>query len=401
MVTPMHAINSAPGAYGDDSDITIINPSMMGDEDHQPSHTYVPIIDRLKQATNSAENRNNDANETTTSRTPPNRQDYIFVDHNPEENAQQLEQVLQYYIQDLKQENRTHLDCAQQLTIRLIDLIRPAYSKDQKKMIELDGVLREISALHDQRHVDQNEKLEQLRSENSQLQKLLFNASNPSSLSLTNRNYSLAYQEIDPQANPEQWTEIEDDAKKLQEMVQQQQERINEIVTLLNKQSPTEVETVTPNQVAEEELPSPIEIFEEPSAVCSPSENNSLLARLKNFMKQKTTPLINHSPGSSPTHSFSTLTINAINSQVENPIEPEVPIGRESCPSCQREFVYTCEKDRIEMHDHFQDCLFPQNDQAASRVELTEYSCPECEKKYGLEFEHDYLQHMVNCYNRE
>ena len=168
---------------------------MMGDEDHQPSHTYVPIIDRLKQATNSAENRNNDANETTTSRTPPNRQDYIFVDHNPEENAQQLEQVLQYYIQDLKQENRTHLDCAQQLTIRLIDLIRPAYSKDQKKMIELDGVLREISALHDQRHVDQNEKLEQLRSENSQLQKLLFNASNPSSLSLTNRNYSLAYQE--------------------------------------------------------------------------------------------------------------------------------------------------------------------------------------------------------------
>lgn len=163
---------------------------MMGDEDHQPSHTYVPIIDRLKQATNSAENRNNDTKETALS-----RQDYIFVDHNPEENAQQLEQILQYYIQDLKQENRTHLDCAQQLTIRLIDLIRPVYSKDQKKMIELDAVLREISALHDQRHVEQNEKFEQLRSENSHLQKLLFNASNPSSLSLTNRNHSLAYSE--------------------------------------------------------------------------------------------------------------------------------------------------------------------------------------------------------------
>lgn len=40
----------------------------------------------------------------------------------------------------------------------------------------------------------------------------------------------------DPQVNPEQWTEIEDDAKKLQEIVQQQQEHINEIVTLLNKQ---------------------------------------------------------------------------------------------------------------------------------------------------------------------
>lgn len=164
---------------------------------------------------------------------------------------------------------------------------------------------------------------------------------------------------------------------------------------------PTEVPTVTADPVAEEELPSPIEIFEEPSAVSSPSENNSLLGRVKNFMKQKIIPLTNHSPGSSPTHSFTTLTINAIDSQVENSLEPQIPIGKESCPSCQREFVYTCEKDRIEMHDHFQDCLFPVNERSTPRVELTEYSCPECGKTYGLEFEHDYLQHMVNCYNRE
>jgi hypothetical protein len=157
------------------------------------NNTYVPIITRLKQANNSSENRqitNPQINDTCQSF--DNKDDCIFVDHDPE-NAKQLEQVLKFYILDLKQETNTQLVCDKQLVTRLMDLIRPAYLNHQQKTKELDNIIQEIGLLHDKRHMDQLEKIEQLRTEVRLLNKRLCDASNDNSLYIenNNRNYSM------------------------------------------------------------------------------------------------------------------------------------------------------------------------------------------------------------------
>jgi hypothetical protein len=123
----------------------------------------------LKQANNSSENRQITNSNNDNGANP----DYIFVHHDPKESAVQLEQVLRFYIRDLEQETNTQIDCDRQLIIRLMNLIRPAYSDDQKKMIQLDKILDDIASLHDKRHVAQNEKIEQLRTEVCHLNKML------------------------------------------------------------------------------------------------------------------------------------------------------------------------------------------------------------------------------------
>jgi hypothetical protein len=160
--------------------------------DEYVNNTYVPIITRLKQANNSSENRqipnsNNDKYENV-----DGKHDYIFVDHNPHEIAKQLEQILIFYIRDLKQETNTQINCDQQLIGRLMDLIRPAYPHDQKKMIDLDKIMQDVAALHDKRHIEQKEKIEQLRTEICQLNKMLFDAKNEQSIYNDNqKNYSM------------------------------------------------------------------------------------------------------------------------------------------------------------------------------------------------------------------
>ncbi|CAF5224667.1 unnamed protein product, partial [Rotaria magnacalcarata] len=99
--------NSAMSSQEDDSDITIINPSIINEHIDE----YVPIITRLKQANNSSENRqatSSQAQQSIVKHTNSEvKQDYIFVDNNPQEHAKQLEQALKFYIQDLTQDTNT------------------------------------------------------------------------------------------------------------------------------------------------------------------------------------------------------------------------------------------------------------------------------------------------------
>ena len=129
---------------------------------------------RLKQAYDSSENRQTASFQSMT--TPGNRcgNDFVFVDHNPQENAKKIEEVLDYYLRDLKQESKSQLECSQQLVIRLMDLIRPAYPSDQQKMIELDAIMRDIASFHDNRHVEKEAKIQELQAEIRRLEKALF-----------------------------------------------------------------------------------------------------------------------------------------------------------------------------------------------------------------------------------
>lgn len=149
------------------------------------------MITRLRQANHSCESRQTiespaiAATPTTATRSGgeslQHNHDYVFVDHNPKENAKQLEQVLAFYTRDLRQEGKTQFSCAQELVVRLLDIIRPAYPNDQQKMIELDKVRNEIAELHDKRYMEQKEKDEQLRTEICQLNRTLCTVRNEQS----------------------------------------------------------------------------------------------------------------------------------------------------------------------------------------------------------------------------
>lgn len=72
-----------------------------------------------------------------------------------------------------------------------MDLIRPAYTKDQQKMIELDHLTQEIADLHDKRHVEQKGKIEALRTEICQLKKMLMTTNSEGSLYNDNNRPSI------------------------------------------------------------------------------------------------------------------------------------------------------------------------------------------------------------------
>ena len=151
---------------------------------------------RLTQACDSSETRQRLGASADKKESNGARHDYVFVDHNPQENARELEQLLHGYIRDLKDQGQSQLDCARLLVVRVMDLIRPAYPTDQQKMIELDKIMSEIGSLHNERHVEQREKVEHLRNEICQLQKMLCATEDRTSIVPieANRNYSLVNQ---------------------------------------------------------------------------------------------------------------------------------------------------------------------------------------------------------------
>jgi len=74
-----------------------------------------------------------------------------------------------------------------------MDLIRPVYSNDQQKLIELNQIMEEIGLLHDKRYIEQKEKIEQLRTEICRLNKMLLSANNDQFIynDNNNKNYSM------------------------------------------------------------------------------------------------------------------------------------------------------------------------------------------------------------------
>jgi hypothetical protein len=93
---------------------------------------------------------------------PPNSDEYIYVNQDPLGLIRQIEQILNFYRQDLKQESKTQLDCNRQLITRLIDFLRPAYSSYENQMKDLDILYKEIFDLQEIRFTEQKEKNDQL-----------------------------------------------------------------------------------------------------------------------------------------------------------------------------------------------------------------------------------------------
>ncbi len=139
----------------------MIDQSFLYDRDDDPSSDSV--VSHFQRAREAARN-------TTIF---DDRHDYVYVEHDRLEAAKAIEQILNYYRQDLKHESMSQLECSQQLITRLVDFIRPAYSADRKKMGELETLFEEISTSQDIRFVEPIAKNEQLEEEIRHLRKLI------------------------------------------------------------------------------------------------------------------------------------------------------------------------------------------------------------------------------------
>ncbi|CAF2985623.1 unnamed protein product [Rotaria socialis] len=393
--------NSAMNSQ-DDSDITIINPSIINEHnDEQVASSHVQK--------SAVKHPNSEV-----------KQDYIFVDNNPQEHAKQVEQALKYYVQDLTQETNTQWQCDKQLVVRLMDLVRPVYSHDQMKLIELEEMQKQIGSLHDKRYIEQREKFEQLRAEICQLNKMLLEHKDEQLISTDHADDNSVYNIADKRHSVQdydQWTEIADDTKKLHEIVQLQQNQINELVNLVSETATVPVSLINPpddpSTDAKTVMPDP----PNPRGQTEPASTDLAPA----------VTLDNHSPGTSPSQSLATLipesfmqvqpanqTEQTKDTQEEiddmqEPIRDEphvlpidipiVPVAppRElkKCPVCSHEFLLTTSDE--DMYDHIETCLFP----PTARAEPTHYECPYCYKKLPGNNESAYLQHLSDCINRD
>ncbi|CAF3761828.1 unnamed protein product [Rotaria sordida] len=195
--------NTSRNDNQDDIDLTMINHSFLYDPNDAPISTHVPILKHLQQANQSSK---------------------IVYDQN--ERTNQLEQILNYYRQELKQKTNTQFDCDRNLITRLIDFIRSIYSSNKKKLKDLDILFNDISDLHDKRFNEQKEKNEQFQEEISYLKKLIITSDNEDN---TNRKIS----RINSIVDYEEWMEIEEETRKLHNLVKNQQNQINELFKLL------------------------------------------------------------------------------------------------------------------------------------------------------------------------
>jgi len=161
-----------------------------------------------------------------------------YVEHARLEAAKQIEQILNFYRKELKQESNTQLECNQQLITRLVDFIRPAYSSQRKKMEDLDELYEDIFNLQYIRFIEQKEKMEQLSNEILHLKKWIIKSAHEDDDS--DRTAERVYR-IDSMVNYQQWMELEEETKTLYNLVETQRDRIDELIKLLNQEDETSV----------------------------------------------------------------------------------------------------------------------------------------------------------------
>lgn len=143
--------------------MTIINHSFLYNQNDEPIGSCLPVLRRHLQPP------------------VPNKDqissNYVYVDHDRIEIAKQVEQIVDYYRKELKQEPYNQYECNQQLITRLIDFIRPIYSSNEQKIKDLDVLLEDVSHQHEKRFVEQKEKNDQLQSQIRHLKKSLVSTS--------------------------------------------------------------------------------------------------------------------------------------------------------------------------------------------------------------------------------
>jgi len=192
----------------DDSDYTLIADAIRDDPHyHQP---------RLPQA-----------------RQKPNDETYR-VDRALPDWIQEIEQILEFYRQELQPESNSQSHVHHQFLLRLIDLIRPHYNNDQKKLEHFDKLFQDIIELYERETVQQRNTTEELRKETAYWQRCSL----------------VSTHEHPPRPNAqlvnEDLTELTQSIEQLQKILEAQQSRIKELTELVSMQKASPARIVDP-----------------------------------------------------------------------------------------------------------------------------------------------------------
>ncbi|CAF1566342.1 unnamed protein product [Rotaria sp. Silwood1] len=349
----MAMYNSSSNNNQHENDITIINSLFSSDYNYEPTH--VDISDQ-----NTNDNR-----------------DYFFIEHDLQDKMKQIEQILSYYRQDLKQESNTQLDCDRNLITRLVDFIRSEYSSNKNKIKDLDILFNEILNLNEKRFIEQKEKKnEQVQKEIANLKKLIVTSTNEDHIT---KNISQINSMIDYKI----WMEIEEETRKLYNLVERQQNQINELIKLIplqeihsSRHSPSRSIVTTYEPQLSEQLPT----------VINPNDESKLMTRIAIGTNSQPYP---------------ESLVDALNNATQYE-EPSVSRtlshnNKKRCPLCNYEFLIT--NDELEMYTHVETCLISASlDDFGPLVEPQQYECPICNQRFSGNDDEAYREHLSNCY---
>ncbi|CAF0982800.1 unnamed protein product [Rotaria sordida] len=385
--------NSSPTNNQNDDNATIVNSLFSSDYNYTSINAGIPI------------------------RTTNYNRDNFFVKNDLKEIIQQLEQILNYYRQELKQESNAQFNCNRNLITRLIDFIRPVYSLNPKKLKDLDILFNDISDLHDKRFNEQKEKNEQFQKEISHLKKLMITSDNEDN---TNRkNFR-----INSIVDYEEWIEIEEETRKLHNLVKNQQNQINELFKLLSHEETSPFHTSSIIKIIPPDEPLVIE--QKLTDFDLDGDDSPPVTRVRTRTDQQLYPGTNilqkptgefHLPNTLSCHSLNDILtetfLDGLNNEIQYQEPPTVTTNelpsvsrqlshsnKKLCPICNYEFLNTVNE--LEIYTHVETCLI-----SASMEDLgpftgpKQFECPICNQQFSGSDDKTYREHLSNCYRDE
>ncbi|CAF1137518.1 unnamed protein product, partial [Didymodactylos carnosus] len=413
----------------DDSDITIINPSITSINPHNG------LLD--------VDQRSDNNHITTTNYANQNRE-YVFIDNN--DSYDSLWNTLCHYRSDLKNQNINNYECDRSLIIRLIDILRSIVSSPSSslsndtttKTNEIQLLSDDINQLIDQRQKENNENTQQSHIEICQLKRALMNLNNVPSSQLSSFAPSILKDTQEARLHDEEITAMINESERLHNLVQKQRDQINELIFLITNNgivsnSLLASVVATTRDINKETIGDNSKVDEASSLVSSIIQPNY------SPNNKRETTFINypHSPGTSPTHSLTSLLTESMNSKVsiQTTVENELvkteslltddntqsvfePVSsneqerisienrhdqqhqtvvepkqenEKKCPICN--IAFPLETNDEQMYEHVETCL-------SLKTENKTFVCPQCTKKFPSMDEIAYMQHLVDCMNR-
>ncbi|CAF1649343.1 unnamed protein product [Adineta ricciae] len=301
-------------------------------------------------------------------------------------------------------------------------------------MNDLNALFEEISALQDLRFIRVKDKQEHLTNEISQLKKLMISANEGHSYKSTVAKASRLSKEIvrkyanavidyiDPVINYEQWMAMEEEARKLSNLVELQRDRINELINLISQEDTSSLQlssssSTSRNFIAHcEELPT----RKRQSATSSANSERLLVATIPSPVDEQHdsgTETLQRSTnefrslGTSSVHClfdfFLTKSlVDTVNTGERSTVITSTlpPLSRISsyndikkCPICNDEFSSTANE--FEIIRHVESCLSTAGIEDPGAVpQPKQYVCPYCSRQFQGNDEKAYHQHLAFCY---
>lgn len=106
-------------------------------------------------------------------------EEYYHAEESVPEWARDMEQILRFYRQELQPESNNQAHVHHQFILRLIDLLRPTFHDDEKKLSDFDQLFQDIIALYERETQHQKKTIDSLSNEVTQWRSMAISNDKP------------------------------------------------------------------------------------------------------------------------------------------------------------------------------------------------------------------------------